>query len=273
VPLLELQDVSFAYGDREVLTAVSLRLEAGTTVAVVGPNGAGKTTLLRVAGGLLAPTRGRVLLEGHDLARIPRRAAARRLAVVPAEEEAVFPFTVRESVALGRHAWRSAFGPLDDDEHGLVARALERTDLTPLAERHLPALSSGERRRASIARCLVQDAPVCLLDEPTSHLDLGQRLRMLRVFAEEARTAGRAVLAVLHDLNLAARFADRIVLLVAGTVVAEGPPAEVLTGARIEDVFRTPVWILPHPDDGSPVVLPSAPREPPEPPARPGDTR
>ncbi len=253
---LELEDVCFAYGDREVLTHVSLRLEAGETVAIVGPNGAGKTTLLRVAGGLLTPTSGRVLLEGHDLADVPRRAAARRLAAVPAEEEAVFPFTVRESVALGRHAWRSAFGRLDEDEDGRVERALERTALQALADRTLPALSSGERQRASIARCLVQDAPVCLLDEPTSHLDLGQRMRMLRLFRDEAASDGRAVLAVLHDLNLAAYFADRIVLMVDAAVVADGPPAEVFTPERVEAAFGTPVYVMPHPTHGRPVVVP-----------------
>ncbi|MDJ0521245.1 MAG: ABC transporter ATP-binding protein [Planctomycetota bacterium] len=256
--LLELQDVAFAYGDREVLSDVSLRLEAGAAVAVVGPNGAGKTTLLRVAGGLLVPARGRVLLEGHDLAGIPRRAAARRLAAVPAEEEAVFPFTVRESVELGRHAWRSSFTRLGEDADGLVHAALKRTALEPLADRALPALSSGERQRASIARCLVQDAPVCLLDEPTSHLDLGQRLRMLGVFREEARERGRAVLAVLHDLNLAAWFANRILLMVDGRVVADGTPDDVLTPERIESAFGTPVRVMPHPEHGTPVVVPLA---------------
>ena len=254
--LLELQDVAFAYGDREVLSGISLRLEPGAAVAIVGPNGAGKTTLLRVAGGLLVPSTGRVLLEDHDLAKVPRRAAARRLAAVPAEEEAVFPFTVRESVALGRHAWRSSFGRLDEDADGLVQSALVRTGLEALAERSLPALSSGERQRVAIARCLVQDAPVCLLDEPTSHLDLGQRLRMLRLFRQEAEQRDRAVLAVLHDLNLAAWFAHRIVLMVAGRVTADGTPTEVLTPERVETAFGTPVRVMPHPEHGAPVVLP-----------------
>jgi len=261
VSLLELQDVAFAYGDHEVLADIRLRLDAGDAVAVVGPNGGGKTTLLRLCGGLLLPARGRVLLEGHDLARISRRAAARRLAAVPAEEEAVFPFTVRASVALGRHAWRGAFGRPDDDEDGRVADALARTALEPLARRPVPALSSGERQRVAIARCLVQDAPVCLLDEPTSHLDLGQRLRMLRLFREEALGHGRAVLAVLHDLNLASSFATRVVLLVAGRIVADGPPAEVLTEARIEAAFGTPVHVMPHPEHGAPVIVTLEARE------------
>lgn len=256
MPRLELQDVCFAYGDRPVLQAVDLALEASTTTAIVGPNGAGKTTLLRVAGGLLAPTAGRVLLEGHDLATVPRRAAARRMAAVPAEEEAVFPYSVRETVLLGRHPWRGAFSALTAAEEGLVDEALARADLTSLAQRPVTALSSGERQRVAIARCLVQQAGICLLDEPTSHLDLGQRIRMLALFREEARVRGRAVLAVLHDLNLASAFADRIVLLVAGRVLADGAPAAVLTAETVEQAFGTPVQIVPHPEHGAPVVLP-----------------
>jgi len=255
-PRLELRNVDFAYGARAILAGISLAFEEGRATAIVGPNGSGKTTLLRLAGGLLEPASGSVWLEGHDLAAIPRRAAARRLAGIPAEEASVFPFSVRETVQLGRHPWRGAFAPLTPEEEALIDRALERTALTELAERAVPALSSGERQRVSIARCLVQQADVCLLDEPTAHLDLGQRLRMLRVLREEAHVYGRTVLAVLHDLNLAASFADRIVLLVDGRVLADGAPADVLTAALVERAFGTPVRIMPHPDHGAPVVVP-----------------
>lgn len=254
--LLQLQDVRFAYGDRTVVQPLSLTLEAGCAAAVVGPNGAGKTTLLRLAGGLLAPAAGRVLVGGRDLAGLPRREAARRLAGVPAEESAVFPFTVRETVRLGRHAWRGAFAPLDERDHALVEGALADTALGDLAGRPLPSLSSGERQRASLARCLAQDAPLCLLDEPTSHLDLGQRLRVLRLLRRQARDHGRTVLAVLHDLNLAAAFADRVLLMVAGRLVADGTPGEVLTAERVEQAFGEPVRIVAHPEDGRPVVVP-----------------
>ncbi len=256
MPRLALQEVGFAYGDDPILAGVSLGFEAGTATAIVGPNGSGKTTLLRLAGGLLLPSSGTVTLEGHDLAGIPRRAAARRLAGIPAEEDSVFPFTVRETVELGRHPWRGAFAPLTDEESALVDVALERTALTQLADRQVPALSSGERQRVSIARCLVQQADVCLLDEPTAHLDLGQRLRMLRVLRQEAHAHGRTVLAVLHDLNLAGGFADRIVMLVDGRVLADGAPEDVLTPSLIEQAFGTPVRVMPHPDHGAPVVVP-----------------
>jgi iron complex transport system ATP-binding protein len=256
VTALALHDVRFAYGSHEVLRGISLTFEPGAAVAIVGPNGSGKTTLLRVAGGLLPPTSGRVTLDGQDLAGLARRAAARLLAGVPAEEEAVFPYTVRETVALGRHPWRGAFSALADGERAQVDAALAATDLVLLAERPLPSLSSGERQRVALARCLVQDAPVNLLDEPTSHLDLGQRMRILRLLAEVAHTKARAVVMVLHDLNLAAAAADRILLLVEGRVVADGPPAEVFTAEIIRSAFEAPVHVLAHPQTGAPVIVP-----------------
>ena len=256
VTALSLQDIRFAFGPCDVLRDVSLTFRPGEAVAIVGPNGSGKTTLLRVAGGLLAPRAGRVLLGADDLAALPRRLAARKLAGVPAEEEAVFPYTVRASVALGRHPWRGAFAPLAEEESDQVEAALAATDLSALADRLLPSLSSGERQRAAIARCLVQDAPISLLDEPTSHLDIGQRLRILRLLADTAHEKARAVVMVLHDLNLAAAAADRIVLLVAGQVVADGTPAEVLTAETIERAFATPVQVLAHPQTGRPVIVP-----------------
>jgi iron complex transport system ATP-binding protein len=250
--LLSLEEVRFAYGEREILRGVSLDLEAGEAVALVGPNGAGKTTLLRVASGMLEPTSGRVLLDGRPLADVPRRLAARRVAGVAAREEADFPFTVRETVALGLHPWRSAFAPIGAAEEERIERALADVGLLELADRVLPGLSTGERQRAAIARSLVQHAEVLLLDEPTAHLDLGHRLRMLRLVKE----GGRAVLAVLHDLNLAAMAADRVVLLVAGEVLAEGTPAEVLTPDLVRRAFGARVEILRHPEKGVPVVVP-----------------
>jgi iron complex transport system ATP-binding protein len=261
VSLLELHDIRFAYGPHSVLRGISLSLAAGELVAIVGANGTGKTTLLRVAGGLLRADSGRVELKGHLLGDLARRAAARHMAAVPAEEEAVFPYTVRETVTLGRHPWRGAFAPLDEADRGLVAAALADTALDPLAERSVPELSSGERQRVAIARSLAQDADVYLLDEPTSHLDLGQRLRMLRLFRSRARRKPCGVLAVLHDLNLAAQTADRLLLLEDGVISAAGAPADVLTAARVKRAFGTDVEILAHPQSGLPVVVPLAPSE------------
>ncbi|MDJ0973137.1 MAG: ABC transporter ATP-binding protein [Planctomycetota bacterium] len=261
MPLLELQDVRFAYGDREVVGGVSLALAAGEVVAVVGPNGAGKSTLLRLASGLLAPTGGTVRVEGTDLASLNRRAAAQQICGVAPEQRVELPFSVRESVAFGRHPWRSAFAPLSDDERQSVDAALDATDIVHLADRPLTALSSGERQRAAIARCLVQDAPIWLLDEPTAHLDLGHRLTVLELARTAARQRQRGVLMVLHDLNLAALAADRVALLVCGQLQALGTPSEVLTEAALAQAFGAHVRVGKHPTLDVPTIAAIGPTE------------
>lgn len=261
MPLLELQDVRFAYGDREVVGGVSLALAAGEVVAVVGPNGAGKSTLLRLASGLLTPARGVVRVEGEPLGQLGRRAAARKIAGIAPEQRVELPFSVRESVAFGRHPWRSAFAPLGDDEARAIDRALAAADIGHLADRPLTALSSGERQRAAIARCLVQDAQIWLLDEPTAHLDLGHRLKVLELVRAAARERGRAVLMVLHDLNLAALAADRIALLVCGRLEALGTPTEVLTEATLAAAFGARVRVTRHPELDVPTIAALGPAE------------
>lgn len=254
--MLAFRQVRFAYAGPPVVDGVDLEVEREEIVAVVGPNGAGKSTLLRLASGLLAPDAGEVLLDGQPVRSLPRLLAARRIAGVTAETAARFPYTVRDTVALGRHPWRGAFGKPTADDEAAIDAALRAAELTELADRPLPSLSSGERQRAALARCLVQGGDLVLLDEPTAHLDLGHRTRMLDVLRARALESGRAVLAVLHDLNLAAVFADRIVLLTAGRVAADGPPREVLTATRIRGAFGAHVTVLDHPETGAPVVVP-----------------
>ncbi|MFM8979503.1 MAG: ABC transporter ATP-binding protein [Planctomycetia bacterium] len=254
--LLALDGVCFAYGAHEVLRGVSCRLGRGERVALLGPNGAGKSTLLKVAAGSLLPQSGTVLLEGTPLARLPRALAAQCIGGVAAAEAAEFPFLVRESVALGRHPWRSAFGPPRAQDEAAVEAALEACDLRALAGRPVPSLSSGERQRVALARALAQQADVLLLDEPTAHLDLGHQQRLLAAVGREASTRGVAVLAALHDVNLAAAWADRVLLLVDGRLVGDGTPGEVLTAARVEAAFGAPVHVLAHPDGGGPLLVP-----------------
>jgi iron complex transport system ATP-binding protein len=254
---LRLEAVRHAYGARLALDGVEVSVAPGEFAALVGPNGAGKTTLLRVAAGLLAPSSGRVLLDGADLARLDRRRLARRVGGVAAAEESPFPFTVAETVLLGRHPWRGRFGPPSEVDRAAVEGALRATGLQDLASRPLPTLSTGERQRAALARALAQDPDVLLLDEPTAHLDLGQRLRTLAVL-RRAAARGKCILAAFHDLSLAALAADRLVLLVAGRVVASGPPGDVLTRDRMREAFGAEVDLVPHPRTGTPVVVPVA---------------
>ena len=261
---LAIDDVRFAYGPSEVLAGVSLEIEAGEVVAVIGPNGAGKSTLLGVASGRLRPTSGSVRVDGDDVHALERRGAARRIAGLGPEAPTTFPYTVREAVALGRYPWHGRFGRMGEADERAIDEALRALDLEALARRPVPTLSSGERQRVGLARCLAQGGEVVLLDEPTAHLDFGHRVQAVDVLARRARSRGQALLAVLHDLNLAA-LADRLVLLAQGRVLAAGAPQEVLQAALLTSAFGAGVQVLEPGTRGPPdrpVVLPRPPGRP-----------
>lgn len=243
------------YQGREVLRGVELAAQAGELVALIGPNGAGKSTLLRVLAGLLRPDAGTVSIDGIDLATLGRRSIARHIAVVPQVFETLFPFTVREIVALGRTSRLGPLGTLGADDARAVARALDEIGATDLAERRIDRVSGGERQRAVLAMALAQEAGVLLLDEPTAHLDPTHQRATLERVATLARLRGLAVVAVLHDLNLAAAFASRVVLLgLDGTVVREGEPRAVITAELVSHVFGPGLSVVLH--DGRPFVIP-----------------
>jgi iron complex transport system ATP-binding protein len=254
-PLVEVEDVSFSYGDRPALQGVSFTARAGELVALLGPNGAGKSTLLRLAAGLLAPSSGRVRVGGLEAHAAGRRAFARTCALVPQEPRAPWPFTVREAVMMGRAPHQGLLaipGPFD---RGAVDGAIQACDLQALAERRLDALSGGERRRVFFARALAQEPRVLLLDEPTAFLDLAHQVAAMEM-ARVAARGGLCVVAVLHDLNLAGGVADRIVALSGGRVVADGAPRDVLTAERVREIWGVPVWRGENGVTGAPVVLP-----------------
>jgi iron complex transport system ATP-binding protein len=259
-PLVEAEEVSFDYGGLPALRNVSFTARAGELVALLGPNGAGKSTLLRLAAGLLAPSAGRVRVGGLDAHSAPRRAFARVCALVPQEPRAPWPFTVREAVMMGRAPHQGLLAVAGPFDHGAVEGALRACDLLGLADRRLDALSGGERRRVFFARALAQEPRVLLLDEPTAFLDLAHQVAAMEM-ARVAARAGLCVVAVLHDLNLAGGSADRIVALSGGRVVADGPPREVLTAERVQEVWGVPVWRGENGATGAPVVLPITSRE------------
>jgi iron complex transport system ATP-binding protein len=253
--MLELRDVHFAYEGRPVLRGVSLEARPGRVLGLLGPNGAGKSTLVRLAAGLLRPGRGRVLLEGRDLSAWSRRAIAQRVALLPQDSQPPPAFTAREVVSLGRTphlGWLGAEGPHD---RAVVARALELTDAGDLADRPVDELSGGERQRVLLARAIAQEPRVLLLDEPTLHLDLGHQVGLLDLVVRLARQGGLAVLAVFHDLNLAARSCDELALLSQGRLVAAGPPDEVLASPLVGEVYGVGLVPLRHPTSGRLAVL------------------
>ncbi len=252
----ELRAVTVEAAGRRILDRVDLEVGTGELVALIGPNGAGKSTALSVLAGDLPPTAGTALIDGMEAHRLRPLELSRRRAVLLQQKGVSFSYPVREVVAMGRTPWARTPEASRDDER--IADALARTGVEHLVDRDVTTLSGGELARVSLARVLAQDCPIVLLDEPTDALDLGHREQVLSLAAELARGGG-AVLAVLHDLDLAAAYADRVVLLHDGRVAAEGRPEEVLTASRIGDVYDHPVEVVPHPGSGVPLVLPVRP--------------
>jgi iron complex transport system ATP-binding protein len=254
-PALVLDRIRAGYGRRDALSGVSVHVAAGEVVGVIGPNGSGKTTLLRVASRALRPREGSVRILGRDPYAVRPREAARLVAVVPQEISTAFPFTVREAVLLGRAPYLSPWGGGSERDWTHARRAMEVADVAHLADRPLDELSGGERRRAIIAQAVAQDAPVVLMDEPTTHLDLGHIVDALSLVGSLARAQGKAVLVVFHDLNLASASCDRLYALAGGRVVAEGAPRQVLTREFVAEVYGIEAEVFPHDVTGRPTVV------------------
>ena len=248
---LRLDRVSASIGGHPILHDVSLDVVPGELVALVGPNGAGKTTLLGVMSGDIVPTSGEALLDDVALSRWKVAALARRRAVLPQEQRLAFGFRVVDVVRMGRAPW--ARRPEEDLDDVVVAESMHRTDVLTMAERSFPTLSGGEKARTSFARVLAQQTTVVLLDEPTAALDIRHQEQVL---AEARRLAaeGHAVVAVLHDLTVAAAHADRICMLAGGRLRADGAPHDVMTPEVLGEVYGHPVDVIEH--QGRLVVLP-----------------
>ncbi len=238
---------------KRLLDAVDFDAVPGELHALIGPNGAGKSTLLSVLAGDRAPHAGSVTLNGKAISEWRLRELARARAVLQQQHEVNFPFTVREIVAMGRAPWRHT--PAEERDETAITMAMRATDVTHLAYRTMPSLSGGERARAALSRALAQEAPALLLDEPTAALDLKHQEDVMRL-ARERAASGDTVIVVLHDLNLAAAYADRITLLRRGHLAASGSPREVLTADRIASVYGQAVEVFEHPRTGAPLILP-----------------
>jgi iron complex transport system ATP-binding protein len=255
--MLRLSNVNVSYGKRRVLKGVTLDVESGQVLALVGPNGAGKSTLIRAVSGVVPMQAGEVRVNGEALHRLNTMERARYLAVVPQARSLPPAFSVYESVLMGRTPHLGWLGRARAGDRERVQHALEQTQLMPLAERYVGELSGGEQQRVLLARALAQDTPVMLLDEPTTHLDLQHREGLIRLIRDLALHKHLAILMVLHDLNLAGLYAQRVAMLVEGRLEAVGAAAEVLTEARLSQVYHMPVRVMPHPEYGTPLVLPN----------------
>jgi iron complex transport system ATP-binding protein len=250
---LQAADVSAGYQECEIVHGVSFDLRAGEVLGVVGPNGSGKSTLLRALTGLLPLLGGSVKIGGNDLTRLSSRERARLCAVQPQVEAPLFDYTVEEFVLLGRHPHRALLGAARPEDRTATARAMGLADLSPLERRSIRSLSTGEWQRALLARALAQDTPTLMLDEPAAHLDPGHRHATHLLLQKLAHKENRAVLCVSHDLNLAAEFCDRLMILSSGNIRALGSPGEVLQEEILQEVFRCPALrIAANPFTGRP---------------------
>jgi iron complex transport system ATP-binding protein len=247
---LSTRDVSWVVGGRRIVDGVTLDVEPGSVVGLLGPNGSGKSSLLRLLAGVRAPSSGQVLLDGADLAGVRRRDVARRVAVVEQQAQTELDLVVADVVRLGRIPHRSTWSPESDADRAAVTEALARVELTEMAARSWHTLSGGERQRVHIARALAQQPQELLLDEPTNHLDVHHQLDLMGLVRRLRMTS----VVALHDLNLAAMFCDRLVVLKDGAVVAAGPPSEVLTPDLIADVYRVRAVVTPDGPGGVPSV-------------------
>ena len=252
-PLLEAKNIHLSYGEHEILRAVDLQVHSGEVVVLVGPNGAGKSTLLAIASGDVNPDQGQVHIASRDISRMKALELARHRATLLQEVKVAFPFLVAEVARMGRAPWRGTAEEEYDDE--VVANALAIADVNHLVQRRYPNLSGGEKARVSFARVLAQEPTVLMLDEPTAALDIGHQERVLQQ-ARRCASAGDAVLVVLHDLTLAAAYADRVVLLHQGQVVAAGSPEQVLQASVLSEIYNYPIEVFAHPESGEILVVP-----------------
>ena len=254
--VLAAQSLSVGYGERLVIPALSLEITMGTITALVGPNGSGKSTVLKTLARLIAPRSGAIYLDGKAIASLPTREVARQLAILPQGPTAPEELTVGELVEQGRYPHTGPLRMLREQDHAAITQALAQANMLELRHRRLDSLSGGERQRAWIALALAQSTPILLLDEPTTFLDVGHQLEVLTLIQQLNRTQGKTIVLVLHDLNQAARFAERIIALRDGRIVADGPPRDILTADLLAEVFQVKATIINHPIDGLPVCLP-----------------
>jgi iron complex transport system ATP-binding protein len=248
--MLDVRNITIKYGEAEVLRDISFELGRGRIIALLGANGAGKTTLLRALNGTLPVFRGEILLEERRFAEYSRREIARTIAVVAQENETRFPVSVLEFVLSGRFAHGAAFGWESDADMDFARDSLDLCDLGGYSARLMNELSGGERQRAVLARALATQAEVLLLDEPTANLDLAHQALMFKLVRERCVQSNYAAIVITHDLNLAAEFADEVIVLKEGSISAKGAPGEVLKAEVIDDAFGVRVLLDEHPASG-----------------------
>ena len=253
---LRAAEVELRYDREPVVEALSVEIAVGKITTIVGANACGKSTLLRALARLLAPARGAVLLDGRPIGKQRTRDVARRLTLLPQSPIAPDGITVSDLVSRGRYPYQSLFRQWSAEDARAVGMAMAAAGVTEIAERQLSSLSGGQRQRVWVAMALAQETPILLLDEPTTYLDLAHQIEVLDLLKELNADAGRTVVLVLHDLNLASRYSDRLIAMAEGRIEAEGAPWEVITEEIVRRVFGLEAQIAPDPVSGTPMVIP-----------------
>ncbi|XEC32857.1 ABC transporter ATP-binding protein [Streptomyces fradiae] len=256
---LRTRELTLAYEERTVVHELDLAIPDGKVTVIVGPNACGKSTTLRALGRLLKPKGGAVLLDGEELAKLPTKRVAQNIGLLPQTPVAPEAISVGDLVARGRQPHQAWWKQWSEEDERAVVDAMARTDVTTLADRSVDELSGGQRQRVWIAMALAQETDLLLLDEPTTYLDIAHQVEVLDLVRRLNRARGRTIVLVLHDLNQAARYADHLVAMKSGHVVAEGAPDEVVTADLVRDVFGLDSVVVPDPVTGSPLVVPGAP--------------
>ncbi|MER6914739.1 ABC transporter ATP-binding protein [Streptomyces sp. NPDC000594] len=258
---LTAESITLAYDQRIIAEKLSVEIPDNSFTVIVGPNACGKSTLLRALSRMLKPSEGRVLLDGQTIHSMPAKKVARTLGLLPQSSIAPDGITVADLVARGRFPHQGLLRQWSPEDERIVRESMEATGVSALAERYVDELSGGQRQRVWIAMALAQQTPLLLLDEPTTFLDIQHQLEVLDLCAELHETQGRTLVAVLHDLNQAARYATHLIALHDGKVVAEGPPSEVVTAELVERVFGVRSQVIADPESGTPLVVPVARRK------------
>lgn len=255
-PRLVAENVTLGYGDRVIVEGLDVEIPTGVITTVIGPNGCGKSTMLRALGRLLKPRHGKVLLDGKAITSMRTKDVARTLGMLPQAPVAPEGLTVADLVARGRHPHQSWIRQWSSDDEGEVARALALTGVTDLAERPVDQLSGGQRQRAWISMALAQGTDILLLDEPTTYLDLSHSIEVLDLVDRMHEEMGRTVIMVLHDLNLAVRYSDHLIVMSQGRIVAQGKPQDVISAELLDEVFGLEAAVIDDPVSDRPLIVP-----------------
>ncbi|WP_045020875.1 ABC transporter ATP-binding protein [Rhizobium nepotum] len=257
---LHADSVTLRYDERTVSQGLSVSIADGSFTVIVGPNACGKSTLLRALSRLLTPAAGKVILDGRNIGDLSAKGVARQIGLLSQSAVAPEGITVADLVARGRYPYQSFLRQWSKADEDAVVAAMQATHVTNLSGRNVDELSGGQRQRVWIAMALAQETPILLLDEPTTFLDIGHQIELLDLVAD-LNAQGRTVVAVLHDINHACRYATRLIVMKDGAVIAEGPPNTIVTAQLVQDVFDLPCIVIPDPVCGTPMVVPKGRRQ------------